>query len=156
MEYNSPKPLHILLVEDSEEDAFLFRRGLDSTRLQAGLTHVLDGADAINYLRAAPPYSDRTKYPFPGIIMTDLNMPRSDGFELLQWIKEHPSCAVIPTIVLSSSFLEGDIAQAYVLGANAFLVKPQSIRELADLLLVTYMFWSKCQRPTPPSGLKCE
>lgn len=155
MELAPPKPLHFLLAEDSEEDAFLFRHGLEASRLQATLAHVVDGSQAIAYLQAQLPYADRNEYPFPDILITDLKMPGADGFVLLKWVKEHPSCAVIPTMVLSASFLEQDVVKAYELGANAFLTKPSGVKELGELLLLTYMFWSRCQRPPPPAGLKC-
>ncbi len=147
---------HILLVEDSEEDAFFFRHALKSSQLRAGFTHVLDGLKAMDYLRAVPPFSDRGRHPFPDMIVTDLKMPGMDGLEFLRWLKRHPTCAVIPTIVLSSSYIPSDVVKAYQSGANAFITKPTGIKELTDLILLTHMFWSQCQRAPPPPNLKCE
>ena len=155
VELSSSKQLAILLAEDSDEDAFLFRHALEASRLKARLTRVCDGNEAMHYLQAKPPFSDRSEHPFPDMIVTDLKMPKADGFDLLRWLKNNRTCGVIPTIVLSASFLEADVVKAYELGANAFLTKPSGVKELADLLLLTYMFWSHCQRPPPPAGFKC-
>ncbi len=149
------KPLHVLLAEDSDEDAFFFRHALRDSQLNSTLTHVHDAHEAIAYLHGEHPYSNRAEHPFPDMIVTDLKMPGGDGFDLLSWLKSHPDCAVIPTIILSSSYLESDVAKAYQMGVNAFLTKPGDLKSLAELLLVTYMFWSRCQRPQPPEGLKC-
>lgn len=133
----------------------LFRHALATSRLRTTFSHVSDGQEAIAYLRADPPFSDRTRHPFPEMVVTDLKMPGTDGFQLLSWLKNHPDCAVIPTLVLSSSYMEADVARAYELGANAFLSKPSDIKQYADLLLATYMFWSKCHRPPVPKEHKC-
>ena len=156
MEIGFSTSLHILLAEDSESDAFLFRHALRAARLQAGLSVVHDGQEAVDYLEAKPPFSDRTRNPFPDVIVTDLKMPGMDGFDLLEWIKSHADCAVIPAIVLSSSYMEADVTKAYALGANAFLTKPGNAKDLADLLLLTYTFWSRCLRPSVPRSLKCD
>ena len=148
--------LCILLAEDSDEDAFFFKHALELTQLKASIIRVTNAAEAIEYLEGTPPFSERAAHPFPDMIITDLKMPKADGFDLLRWRRSHPKCAVIPTIVLSASHIEGDVALAYELGANAFLTKPGTLAELKDLLLVTHMFWAHCQRPPPPPGLKCE
>lgn len=155
VQHISINPLHILLAEDSEDDAFFFSRALQISRLNANLSHVIDGEKAISYLSGVPPYSDRAQHPFPDMIVTDLKMPKADGFDLLSWLDSHPACAVIPVIVMSSSYHEPDVAKAYQMGANAFLAKPSDTQALAELLLITYTFWSRCQRPSPPPGLKC-
>lgn len=155
MEKVATTPLHILLAEDTEDDVIFFRHALTVSRLRTTLAHVHDGQEAIAYLRAEPPFSDRTKHPFPEMIVTDLKMPRADGFDLLTWLNKHPDCAVIPTLVLSSSYMDSDVAKAYQLGANAFLSKPSDINQYAELLLATYMFWSRCQRPPAPKDHRC-
>jgi CheY-like chemotaxis protein len=147
--------LTILLVEDSPDDVLLFRHALKSTGLDARVSHVLDGGVAIEYLEAAPPYDDRERYPFPDMIMTDLKMPLFDGFELLAWLQARPKCSAIPTIVLSASNHESDVARAYQLGANAYLLKPNTVTDLTRLLQVTHAFWSHCQRPALPRALRC-
>src|SRR4051794_18128687 len=147
--------LRMLMAEDSEEDVFFVKRALHKTGVELFFHAVADGLSAISYLRGEGEYSDREKFPFPNLLLTDLKMPRLDGFGILAWLQSHPECKVIPTIVFSSSALERDIHKAYVLGANAYLSKPNRLEELVDLILVTYKFWSRCETPVPPLGEKC-
>jgi CheY-like chemotaxis protein len=89
-------------------------------------------------------------------LLLDLKMPGMGGFDVLEWLRDHPQCKVIPTIIFSSSSMDSDIHQAYVLGANAYMVKPSSSGELVDLMQLTYQFWSRCQTPAPPVGERCK
>jgi len=95
-------------------------------------------------------FADRKAYPVPNIILTDLKMARMGGFEFLHWLKAHPECAVIPTIVFSASSDPGDVKKAYDLGVNSYMVKPTALKDLAELIRVTYDYWSLCERPDRP------
>jgi CheY-like chemotaxis protein len=86
-------------------------------------------------------------HPFPNFIISDVKMPRMDGFQFLHWARSHPESAELPIILFSAAGNEEDAEQAYQLGANAYLVKPFSLQELTDLLRVTCDFWSRCIRP---------
>ena len=112
-----------------------------------------DGAEVLDYLKAQGKYKNRTEYPFPSVMFIDIKMPRVNGFEVLQWLKDHQDCKVIPTMVFSSSEHPEDIERAYQLGANAYLVKPNSTEQLADLLRCAYDFWARCAKPRVP--MKC-
>ncbi len=106
----------------------------------------------MNYLQGVGVYADRERYPMPRMLIMDLRMPIVTGFDVLRWIKEHPKCAVIPTVILTSSENPMDIQQSYELGANAYLVKPPSIRALEDKLRRLHSFWSVCELPDLPPG----
>jgi CheY-like chemotaxis protein len=80
-------------------------------------------------------------------------MPRCSGFELLQWLADHPECKVIPTVVLSGSAEEIDIRRAYQLGANAYFQKPSSFDDLVSLVKLCSDFWSRSLVPMVPT--KC-
>lgn len=142
--------LLILIAEDSEDDSYLVKYALR----KAGLpnpTHIsTDGEDVIRYLKAEGPYADRSTYPFPRVLIIDLKMPRLSGFDVLRWIKENDKCSVIPTIVLTSSAMPGDVKEAYRLGANAFLVKRGNLGDLQHLLECIHTFWSCCELPEMP------
>ncbi len=144
--------LTILVAEDDENDLLLLKRAF----LKNGITNPThlspDGADACAYLKGEGVYSDREKYPFPSIIITDLKMPKFSGFEILEWLKNHPNCHVIPVIVLSASRQEEDVKKAYQLGANAFLNKPSTYPELEKLVRVVADFWNLCEKPRIPTG----
>ncbi len=155
MEARAAILMNILLVEDTEDDVFFFRHALESSRLNARLVHVSNSEEAIAYLKAEPPFENRSIHPFPDMVVTDIKMPRGSGFEILEWLKHHPKCKVIPTLILTSSGQNPDVQRAYELGVNAYVQKPQTIHALGELLQVTYSFWSKCLRPQPPPELKC-
>src|SRR5690242_12549803 len=118
-----------LLVEDRPEDQILIVRAL-----QNFFTHpihcVSSGNEAVRYLNGEGRFSDRTQFPYPTTIMTDLKMHDGDGYDLLQNIKRHPLWAIIPTVVLSGSGDLDDIKTAYRLGASCYLTKPSRYPEL--------------------------
>ncbi|HYG34623.1 MAG TPA: response regulator, partial [Clostridia bacterium] len=145
----------LLMVDDSEEDTFFVQTALQRSGAGQYFHAVSSVQEAINYMRGEGQFADRQKFPFPNALLVDLKMPGMDGFDLLRWLQQHPECKVIPTVVFSSSFLESDVHQVYVLGGNAFIAKPGSFEELLDLMQVTYNFWSRCQTPAPPSDEHC-
>jgi CheY-like chemotaxis protein len=145
--------LTVLLVEDSDDDAHLVQLAMTRAAIQQPLQHVCDGMEAIDYLRAAGGFEDREKYPFPRVMITDLKMPRMSGFELLEWLSNHPDCSVIPTVVLSASAHEGDVNRAFELGASAYFRKPATLNELGHLLGTVFKFWTLCRKPLLP--IKC-
>lgn len=149
------EPLRILMADDSDEDVALVQHALKVNNFPGRLHRVCDGQEAVDYLQARPPFQDRVQNPFPNTILTDLKMPRMDGFGLLTWLRSHPNCAVIPAIVYSSSFLEPDVKTAYQLGANAFISKPHNLEDLIRIIRLTNDFWSLCLRPSPPVGDRC-
>jgi CheY-like chemotaxis protein len=139
--------LKILVVEDSPQDAFLFKAALGRAHVHASLHIVEDGVEAVRYLRHEGKYHDRRSHPFPNFIISDVKMPQMDGFQFLRWVRNHPEVSQLPIVLFSAAGNEADADQAYRLGANAYLVKPFSLGELTDLLRVTCDFWSRCIRP---------
>jgi CheY-like chemotaxis protein len=139
--------LTILVVEDDADDAFFLRRALSDEKILNPVQVVANGKEAIAYLLGEGAFADRMVYPFPSVIISDLKMPLFSGFDLLEWLQKHPECIVIPFIVLSSSKLDADVKKAYVLGANAYLVKPRSVAELRKILRTTHEFWAVCELP---------
>ncbi len=137
----------ILLVEDDEDDAFLFRRALKKSNILNPIQWVKDGAEAIAYLTGEPPYMDRAVFPFPEIIVLDLKMPRISGLDLLGWLRDHPGFQVIPTIVMSSSKHDSDVRKAYNLGANTYFVKPSSFDTLAKLIQTLHEYCALSTKP---------
>ncbi len=136
----------ILLIEDSDDDAFLLQTALNREGIRSPVQWVKDGAQAVSYLKAEGSYADRAAFPFPNLIFTDLKMPQLDGFGVLQWLKQHPECSLLPVMVFSSSSDEGDIERAYRLGANAYVVKPGSLDKLQKTMRTAHEFWLQCAR----------
>jgi CheY-like chemotaxis protein len=139
--------LPLLLVEDNQDDIFLFTRALSKAQRPHPLQVVTDGHEAIDYLSGAGKYSDRDAFPLPDLIMLDLKMPVVSGFEVLKWIRSDGMARLIPVIVLSSSALTEDVNHAYSLGANAYMVKPANAVALERLIQTISDFWIAGEKP---------
>src|SRR6478672_12672813 len=114
----------ILLVEDDSNDVLLIQRAFRKASLSNPLQIVEDGEAAILYLKGEESFADRDRYPLPRLILLDLKLPRKSGFEVLVWLRQQPKFYGLPVVVLTSSKEKNDIQQAYLLGANSYLVKP--------------------------------
>jgi CheY-like chemotaxis protein len=115
------KPIEILLVEDNPGDARLTREALMHSKVRNNLHHVRDGEEAMAFLRHEAPFADS---PAPDMILLDLNLPRRDGREVLEEIKQDHALMHIPVVILTSSQAEEDILRTYRLHANCFITKP--------------------------------
>jgi len=108
---------------------------------------VASGSEAIAYLRGEGEFSNRARFQYPSFVLTDLKMPLGDGLTVLEYLKQQPDFAVIPTIVLSSSSDLDDIKTAYALGASSFIVKPRQPEVLHRIIKLLYEFWLECEIP---------
>jgi CheY-like chemotaxis protein len=131
----------ILQVEDDENDVFFLRRALEKAGLAHDLFHVQDGQEAVEYLSGHAPFEDRTKYPFPDLLLLDLKMPRMNGFDVLAWLRAHPELKGPPVVVLSSSNQEEDVKRAYALGASDFQTKPHDTQGLVKFVQSLHQRW---------------
>jgi CheY-like chemotaxis protein len=139
--------LTILVAEDTESDAELVKIALRGIGVRNTVQIVPDGQELLAYLCGTGQYQDRAAFPFPSVLFVDLKMPRVNGFEVLQWLEDHPECLIVPVIVLSSSKTDSDVKMAYELGANAYLMKPGNLDDLKAMLRTTFEFWDWCCRP---------
>ena len=114
----------VLYVEDEETDRFLVQRAFVKEGLEPALRMVNHGQAAIDYLLGEGEYAERENYPLPGVVLLDLNLPEVHGFEVLKWIRGHPSLRELPVVIFTSSAREDDRDRARLLGANEFLQKP--------------------------------
>jgi len=145
----------ILLAEDDPNDVLLIQRAFQKAGLGSVLKIVPDGAEAIDYLSGRGAYADRDKFPLPFLLLLDLKMPGTDGFEVLQWVRSDEEVKRLLVVVLTSSELQEDVDRAYELGANSYLVKPVSFDEMVHLLQRFEAYWTEINRtPTSPSVLK--
>jgi CheY-like chemotaxis protein len=124
---------HVLVAEDDTNDVLLLKRALKNAGVLNSIHVASDGQEAIDYISGFNKFSDRRAFPVPGLLFLDIKMPRQNGFEVLQWIREKSELRQLPVIVTSSSQLQPDVDRAYALGANAYLVKPVAVTELAGL-----------------------
>jgi CheY-like chemotaxis protein len=144
--------LTILIIEDDPNDVLLLRKALKRAGIENPIQVVNDGAEAIKYLQGEGRYCDRSHFPFPSVIFTDLKMPRMSGFDVLEWLRSHSHCSVIPIMILSASKEEKDVKRAYQMGANAYLVKPATLNELQEMVKTAYDFWAHCETPMVPGN----
>ena len=129
----------ILIVEDSDDDYMATVRAFKKANIVNPVQRCTNGDQAIDYLLQRGEFTDPDKAPRPNIILLDLNLPGTDGREVLRKIKADPKLQKIPVIVLTTSNAEQDIEQCYAAGANSYVQKPvdlvgfiQSIARLTD------------------------
>jgi CheY-like chemotaxis protein len=132
-----------LLVEDDPRDVFLVRDVFERYG-HCRLETVTDGQEAIDYLTGTGKFSNRRKFPLPQVVLLDLKMPRVNGLEFLRWLRhESPnSLHVLPVVVMSSSNDPKDVASAYELGVNSYLLKPIAWHEFQERMKALNIFWS--------------
>ncbi|OZI06285.1 two-component system response regulator [Siphonobacter sp. BAB-5385] len=131
----------ILVADDDEDDRFLIRTAFRDSQLTNDIFFVADGVELMQFLHHQGPYADAEKYPRPGIIFLDLNMPRKDGWEALSEIKQNPELKAIPVVVLTTSNSERDILRTYESGANCYITKPISFDQLLQIVKSFGQFW---------------
>lgn len=142
--------LVIVVAEDDPNDVVLLQRAFQKNGIPLPVHVCNDGADAMAYLKGEGRYADRQAYPFPRVLITDLKMPRCGGFELLEWLDNHPECNLIPKIVLSASAEERDVRKAFQLGANCYFRKPATVQELQEIVKLASDFWTRAALPELP------
>jgi two-component system, chemotaxis family, response regulator Rcp1 len=135
---NNSAPIRILLVEDNPGDARLAAEALKENKVSNKLYHVEDGVEAMDFLHRRNEYID---VPVPDLILLDLNMPRKDGREVLQEIKEDPELRHVPVVVLTTSAAERDLVKTYDLHANAYVIKPIDLDQFIEVVQAIENFW---------------
>jgi CheY-like chemotaxis protein len=141
----------ILLVDDDENDVLLLQRAFKKAGLHDWLRAVTAGQEAIDYLGGQGQYSDRDRFPLPFLMLLDLKMPGTDGFEVLRWARSEPDLNRLLIVVLTSSNLQTDVDRAYELGANSYLVKPVEFDEMVNMVQRFQAYWAEINRtPTTP------
>ena len=138
----------ILLVEDEEGDVFFMRQAMQKAGVLDSLQVASDGRQAIDYLKGNGKFANRQEFPLPCLVLLDLKLPRVMGLDVLKWIREQPEVATI-VVILTSSQEQADIATAYRLGANGYLVKPHDLSQLTDMAKSIKDFWLTQNTPPP-------
>lgn len=128
----------VLMVDDNAADVDLTREALIGSPLVAELHAVADGIEALGFLRREGAYC---RAPVPNLVLLDLNMPRLDGRGVLAEMKGDPSLSNIPVIVFSSSSAQADVADAYRLRANCYVLKPVMLDDFLETIHAIEQFW---------------
>lgn len=131
----------ILLVEDNAFDEELTLRALKRGMIANRIDVTRDGAEALDYLFARGAHSARLGQPLPQLVLLDLNLPRIGGLEVLRAIRGEPRTRILPVVVLTSSKEDRDIARAYDLGVNSYVVKPVDFTQFASSVQQLGLYW---------------
>ncbi len=131
----------ILIVEDSPEDYETTIRAFKKAGISNNIVHCEDGDNALDYLFRRGTYTDHEKFPRPGLILLDLNLPGTDGREVLAEIKNNNDTKKIPVVVLTTSSDERDIEQCYADGANSYIHKPVDLEGFFEAMKRLKDYW---------------
>lgn len=143
--------LNVLVAEDNADDRMLLDIAFKKADVRAGVAFVTDGDEALNYLSGTGPFADRARFPFPDFMLLDLKMPRVDGFDVLEWVRQRSGCKCLPVIIYTSSVLGGDVERAFGLGANSYLVKTASSMGMVEMARALNTYWIR-HNVFPDSG----
>lgn len=142
------KEINILLVEDNEADIKLTRIAFENSNEKVKIHVARDGEEAIDYIEAKNKFSDKAKYPYPELILLDINLPKFDGLTILQKIKSSDEYKKVPVIMLSSSAYDDDIERSYKYGASGYIQKPVDLDHFYELINGFNYYWNiVCKLP---------
>ncbi|MER5704219.1 response regulator [Micromonospora sp. NPDC002296] len=141
-------PIEVLLVEDDPGDVLMTQEAFEEHKLRNRLTVVSDGDEALAYLRREGQFADAVA---PDLILLDLNLPRRDGREVLEEIKQDEQLCRIPVVVLTTSQADEDILRSYQLHANAYVTKPVDFEQFISVVRQIDEFFVSVVK-LPPRG----
>jgi chemotaxis family two-component system response regulator Rcp1 len=132
------RPVEILLVEDNPGDVRLAQEALRDAKMANNLNVVTDGVEALAFLRREGKHAGARR---PDLMLLDLNLPKKDGREVLQEVKEDPDLRTIPVVVLTTSDADTDVIRSYELHANAYVRKPVDFDAFIEVVRTIEDFW---------------
>ncbi|MCB9495281.1 MAG: response regulator [Fibrobacteria bacterium] len=137
----------ILLVEDNPDDAALTLRAFKKVNIANQVVVCRDGAEALDFLFARGQHADRNIAHQPSVILLDLKLPKVDGLEVLQSLRENEFTKHHRVVVLTSSREEQDIIQSYDLGANSYIRKPVDFEKFLTAVGQLGLYWLLLNEP---------
>jgi two-component system response regulator len=145
--------LNVLLVDDDHSDLALMGTAIEQSDLNIWLQTATDAHRAIDYLNGRDSFADRQMHPLPDLVILDLDMPLSGGFEFMDWRNASPVFSSLPVILLSGSAYPGAIQTALSMGATTWLAKPANVK---DWTSVVEQVWKlgleyRAQLPSQPA-----
>ena len=141
------QPVEILLVEDNEDDVVIIQEAFAKSRLVNVLNTVSDGEEALAYLRREGQYKVVRQ---PGLILLDINMPKKNGFEVMQAMKADPRLRTLPVIMLTMSDRDEDVIRSYAHGACSYIRKPVDLDQFHTVIKQFELYWTMISRiPIP-------
>jgi two-component system response regulator len=137
----------ILLVEDNPDDVELTRIAFSEAKVANHLVVAHDGADALDYLFARGKHAGRNPDELPSIVLLDLNLPKVDGREVLQAIRENEKTRSLPVVVLTTSAEPFDVEASYALGVNSYIQKPVDFERFVWAVKQVGLYWLVLNHP---------
>ena len=134
----NPKQQPIFIVEDNPDDYQVIERSLKKAEVNNDLRHFESGEEIMQHV-------SKPGNIMPSLILLDLNLPGTDGREILRLLKSNPNLNKIPVIIFSTSAHEKDINDCYRMGANCYIEKPISYRDYLDITVRLRDFWLTCK-----------
>ena len=138
---NTSNAMEIMVVEDNPQDLELTLRALRKANVSNRIQVARDGAEALEYLFCEGPYVGRRIEDTPKVVLLDLKLPKVDGLEVLEKIKNDPRTKAIPVVVLTSSKEQKDVVETYRLGVNSYIVKPVGFEGFAAAVGELGLYW---------------
>lgn len=135
------RAITILMVDDDPDDYYLVKDALAENGMIHDFRLVSDGVELMDYLFHRGKYTDSESFPFPWLILLDLNMPRKSGREALREIKTYSALRHIPIVVFTTSREAEDIAACYQMGASSFITKPNTYDSFVQTMKTLGKYW---------------
>jgi CheY-like chemotaxis protein len=124
----------LVLVEDNADDEALTLRALRKNAIANEVFVLRDGAEALKFLLSA-------EHPLPQLVLLDLKLPRIDGLQVLERLRQARRTALLPIVILTSSKEERDLVESYRLGANSYIQKPVDFQQFSEAVRQLGLYW---------------
>jgi two-component system, response regulator len=142
----------ILLVEDNPSDGELALHALQKSKVANRVEWVRDGKEALDFLFCEGAHAGRTLDSIPHLVLLDLKLPKVDGLQVLQRVKQDARTKAIPIVVLTSSSEERDLVSSYQLGVNSYIQKPVNFSQFQDVVAQLGLYWLLVNRKPPAAA----
>lgn len=152
MRHSINAPGILLLVEDNADDEELTLMAFEQGGITNPVVVARDGVEALDYLFVTGIYRDRPPDNLPALILLDLQLPRINGLEVLQRIKNSPRTQMIPVVILTTSNEQKDLVESYSLGCNSYIQKPVDYDQFLNVIQQLGMYWLVINSPPPLSA----
>jgi len=131
----------VLLVEDNPDDAKMVDAAFQRSGIEATLKVVRDAEEATAYLTGVGPFSDRSTYAVPALILLDMNLPGRSGLQFVEWLRRREENRILPVIALTGLVDYDLVKKSFAAGVNSYLQKPKGFAELESALQLVLKFW---------------
>jgi CheY-like chemotaxis protein len=139
------KSLHddqtVLLIEDNPDDAKVIELAVRQSGYNVDLHLLHDAEEATAYISGIGPFTDRTHFPIPALILLDMNLPGRSGLQFVDWLRHRHECRIIPVIALTGVVDYELVKKAFAAGVNSYIQKPKDFEELASAIRILLKYW---------------